>query len=391
MRKNCDEQNAIRDKTALTPCITRYNGLMHMQEFLQDKRHLFWALQLGGWSSWAITYYLGVRFWQSPPESYWIYLLIVSCVGMLITLLLRSLYHATWESGPALRGLAILAGSLAGGAAWMLIRSIVFMNFFFAASPEDPVGKEGFWAYFEGTTGAFMVILVWSALYFGIKYYLLAQEEQQRRLKATSMAHQAQLKMLRYQLNPHFLFNTLNAISTLMLDQNTGLANTMLTRLSRFLRYSLDNDPMQKVTVATEVEALKLYLDIEKVRFEERLQLYFDIDPPARSALMPSLLLQPLVENSIKYAVAVAIDGGSISVSALVTGDQLVLSVADDGPGLDNRPGQGGKSGGVGLKNCRERLREIYGKEQSFLLGTTEPHGLTVTVRIPLERESTPG
>lgn len=390
MRQKCDETNAIRDKTPLTSGITPYNGLMQIQEFLQDKRHLFWALQLGGWSSWAITYYLGVRFWQSPPDSYWIYLLIVSCVGMLITLLLRSLYHATWESGPVLRGLAILAGSFAGGAAWMLIRSIVFMNFFLEESSIDHAGKEGFWAYFEDTTGAFMVILVWSALYFGIKYYLLAQEEQQRRLKATAMAQQAQLKMLRYQLNPHFLFNTLNAISTLVLDQKTGPANTMLTRLSRFLRYSLDNDPMQKVTVATEVEALKLYLDIEKVRFEERLQLYFDIDPTARSALMPSLLLQPLVENSIKYAISVAIGGGSISVSALVAGDQLVLSVADDGPGLDHRPDKARKGGGVGLVNCRERLREIYGNRQSVRLGATRPHGLTVTIRIPLELESKP-
>ena len=363
---------------------------MQIQAFLQDKRHLFWTLQLGGWSCWAITSYLGVFVWRSPPEHYWTYLLLISAVGLGITLLLRALYHATWERGPALRGVAILAGSFAGGATWMGFRSVVFMNFFYDAAVEAYPDKEGFWSYFEGTTGAFMVMLVWSALYFGIKYYLLAQDEQQRRLKATAMAHQAQLKMLRYQLNPHFLFNTLNAISTLVLDHNAELANTMLTRLSRFLRYSLDNDPMQKVTVATEVEALKLYLDIEKVRFEERLQLFFDIDPPARPALMPSLLLQPLVENSIKYAISVAIGGGSIAVSARVAGDELVLTVADDGPGLDQRPGKPQQGGGVGLANCRERLREIYGKQQSFRLGKTEPHGLTITIRLPLELESTP-
>ena len=104
-------------------------------------------------------------------------------------------------------------------------------------------------AFFDGAISAWWVMLVWSGLYFGIKYYMLLQEERQRNLKVMSMAHEAQLKMLRYQLNPHFLFNTLNAISTLILDKDTELANTMVTRLSRFLRYSLDNDPMQKVTV----------------------------------------------------------------------------------------------------------------------------------------------
>jgi LytS/YehU family sensor histidine kinase len=163
----------------------------------------------------------------------------------------------------------------------------------------------------------------------------------------------------------------------------------MVTRLSRFLRYSLDNDPMQKVTVAEEVDALKLYLDIEKVRFDERLQLRFEVDPAARAALMPSLLLQPLVENAIKHAISRAINGGSISIRASVCGVRLLLSVADDGPGLDPH-GEGLSPGnGVGLVNCRERLKEIYGENQFFRLGTTEPHGLTISIGIPLELEAT--
>jgi LytS/YehU family sensor histidine kinase len=230
-------------------------------------------------------------------------------------------------------------------------------------------------------------MLVWSGLYFGVKYYLLLQEEKQRGLKMMSMAHEAQLKMLRYQLNPHFLFNTLNAISTLILDRETELANTMVTRLSRFLRYSLDNDPMQKVTVEEEIESLRLYLDIEKVRFDERLRLHFDIEQSAADAMMPSLLLQPLVENSIKYAIAQSIHGGSIAVEARVVDDDLVLTVADDGPGLDLRNGKAPKGGGVGITNTRERLREVYGAGQSLRLTSTEPHGLTITIRIPLEKQ----
>ncbi len=160
----------------------------------------------------------------------------------------------------------------------------------------------------------------------------------------------------------------------------------MVTRLSRFLRHTLDNDPMQKVTVAQEIEALRLYLDIEKVRFDERLQLRFDVEPEAETALMPSLLLQPLVENAIKYAIAQAVNGGTIAIGARVFGGDLLLVVADDGPGLNLNKGRPEEGGGVGLANCRERLRELYGKDQSFRLTTTEPHGLTINIRLPLER-----
>lgn len=363
---------------------------MQYQDILQNKRYLFWALQLAGWSGWAISFYLGVVLRDKPLENYGLYLATIAFIGMLLTLGLRWLYRTIWDKSITVRVVAILGGSYAAAVLWMLSRSTIFSNIY----PDQTksyaeMGEWTFLSYFAGASLAFWVMLVWSALYFGIKYYLMMQEERQRSLKAMNMAHEAQLKMLRYQLNPHFLFNTLNAISTLILDGNNKLANVMVTRLSRFLRYSLDNDPMLRVTVAEEVEALQLYLDIEKVRFEERLRLHFSISPEASDALMPSLLLQPLVENSIKYAIANAIAGGSIAVSADIIGGELELVVADDGPGLDLRNGRMPKGGGVGLANIRERLREVYGEKQSFRLGATEPHGLTITIRIPLEHATT--
>jgi LytS/YehU family sensor histidine kinase len=200
------------------------------------------------------------------------------------------------------------------------------------------------------------------------------------------MAHEAQLKMLRYQLNPHFLFNTLNAISTLVLEQHTDLANRMLTRLSSFLRYSLDNDPMQKVTLKQELAALQLYLDIEKVRFEERLSLEVDVSSEAQEAMIPSLLLQPLVENAIKYGIARAEEGGHLRIAAQVLAGDLLLELADDGPGVELVNGQIPGSTGVGLRNTRERLLELYGSQHSFRLSQTRPHGLTISIRIPFER-----
>jgi sensor histidine kinase YesM len=143
---------------------------------------------------------------------------------------------------------------------------------------------------------------------------------------------------------------------------------------------------------------VKLYLDIEKVRFDERLQLQFEIEEAAKPALIPSLLLQPLAENAIKYAIAQSIKGGTIKIAARVFAGELLLEVSDDGPGVDSFNGKGAGNGngrpparrGVGIANTRERLQELYGNNQSFRLAKTDPHGVTIHIRIPLELESSP-
>ena len=144
------------------------------------------------------------------------------------------------------------------------------------------------------------LLLAWSALYYMINFFLQIEEQNDQMIQLENQATSAQLAMLRYQLNPHFLFNTLNSISTLVLLKQTEPANAMLSRLSSFLRYTLVNEPTGRVTVAQEVETLKLYLEIERMRFEERLRTHFQIEAAAEKALLPSLLLQPLVENAIK-------------------------------------------------------------------------------------------
>ena len=146
--------------------------------------------------------------------------------------------------------------------------------------------------------------------------------------------------MLRYQLNPHFLFNTLNSISTLVLLKQTERANAMLARLSSFLRYTLANEPTAKVTLAQEVETLKLYLEIEKMRFEDRLRPHFKIESETIGARLPSLLLQPLIENAIKYAVTPAENGADIWMTAMREGQAVRIEVADNGDGDGRRIGR---------------------------------------------------
>src|SRR6478609_3413532 len=237
--------------------------------------------------------------------------------------------------------------------------------------------------FFSNATQSSYILLCWTGIYFGIKYYELVQQEREKTLRAIALAQEAQLKMLRYQLNPHFLFNTLNAISTLILDNENRTANQTVMRLSEFLRYTLDQDPMKKVTLRQEVEAMNLYLTTERLRFGERLRLEFAIEERALEALVPSLLLQPLIENAVKYAISPSEKGGMIRVEGRARGSMLELMVSDDGPGLHSgaAPGAGR---GVGLRNIRERLSVLYEDRHRFAALDNKP-GLRIELGLPLE------
>jgi LytS/YehU family sensor histidine kinase len=234
----------------------------------------------------------------------------------------------------------------------------------------------------------FAVLGAWTGLYYGINYYLMLAEQTERMANVAAQANSAQLEMLRYQLNPHFLFNTLNSISTLVLLKQTERANAMLSRLASFLRYSLVGEREGLATIAQEAEALKLYLDIERTRFESRLRTRFDIAPDVMEARLPSLLLQPIVENAIKYAVTPSEEGADILIDARRIGDRLVLTVADTGPGLNGGavpPNSGVSSTQVGLANIRDRLVQAYGADHRFELADNSPHGLIVLIEIPYQ------
>src|SRR6202007_1491654 len=249
----------------------------------------------------------------------------------------------------------------------------------------DWQGKEIF-ELFGGALSTAYLLLCWSGLYFGIQVYESKRQQEKAMLKAVALAQEAQLKMLRYQLNPHFLFNTLNAISTLILDNQNRKANHAVTRLSEFLRYTLDQDPMKKVTLRQEIEALDLYLGPERLRFGERLRLEYAIEEAALDALVPSLLLQPLLENSLKYAVSAREQGGVVRIEGRIREGLLELAVIDDGPGL--REGAASAAGnerrGVGLRNTRDRLAVLYGENCRFVVLNSHP-GLRVDMALPLE------
>ena len=354
---------------------------------LAPRTRQFWIVQLIGWALWVSLLVLRDLI-AVPPE----YIFprasvfgVSAIAGGAVTFGLRFVYRLVWEQGLVIRFLVAWFGSLLAAAVWQPFRNFIALLpygeiFDFSnASAQD---------LFDGVLSiSFPLMLLWSALYFIFKYYLLLQEEKENSLRSQALAHQAQLLMLRYQLNPHFLFNTLNAISTLVLSNATTQANEMVTKLSKFLRYSLDHSPLDKVTLAHELETSRLYLDIEKVRFADRLKIEVDVDSEAQAAYVPTMILQPLIENSIKYAISKAIDGGLIRISSHKHNENLVLTVTDDGPGIEGERTKDALvlSKGVGISNIRNRLDEIYGGDYEFTFKDAQPSGLTVTVVIPYD------
>ncbi len=355
---------------------------MSLNRLLFDRKRFYWVLNLLGWGGYVTTAYIGALA-HEKPDSYIAVILATAVSGFLLTIPLRVIYHRLWTQTPLRLALGALLACYILALGWTWFENSLYWDWVKNGwKPPHWINR------FGGVMGSFYILLCWSGLYFGIKYYQQLQQQTEQTLKATAAAHQAQLKMLRYQLNPHFLFNTLNAISTLILDRNNETANLAVTRLSDFLRYSLDNDPMKRVSLRQELEALDLYLEIEKVRFGERLTVQREIEASALDALVPSLILQPLIENAIKYAVSPREEGGSIKISAKAHHGALLFTIADDGPGLSNGKKTQAKSSGVGLKNTRERLKQLYGDDQAFTLAPNDPNGLVITINIPFETHS---
>ena len=353
---------------------------MNLDRIVRDRNRLFWILNLSGWTGYALAAWLGALA-HEKPEAYVAVIFASSIVGLAITIFMRLIYRELWSRSLWTLAAGVLVASYLLGFVWLFLHDIMYWDWV-----KDGYRPENLMGYLGGILGRFYILLCWSGLYFGIKYYLQLQEQTQQTLKATSAAHQAQLKMLRYQLNPHFLFNTLNAISTLILDNKNETANQAVSRLSDFLRYTLDNDPMSRVTLGSEMAAIDLYLEIEKVRFGDRLVVEKSIEAGAQDALVPSLILQPLIENAIKYAITPSEEGGTLRISARVQHGTLVLQLADTGPGLGNG-NNGQKSSGVGIRNTRERLQQLYGDNQAFTLAPNEPTGLRITINIPYETD----
>jgi signal transduction histidine kinase len=234
------------------------------------------------------------------------------------------------------------------------------------------VNTIAFWTWF---------FLAWAGLYLALMYSFDVQDEQRRSAELRDQAHVAQLRALHSQINPHFLFNSLNSVSALILDRNSDKAEEMVGKLARFLRLGLSADPTRKIPLELELELQRSYLDIEQLRYPD-LSVAVDLPDSLKGALVPSLILQPIVENAVKYGVAGAPPPASITIGASEAGGTLQLQVVDSGMG-SSKPSAGG---GIGLTNVEQRLSLLYGEGRSSLVAAREPDGrFRVSVSLPLE------
>lgn len=343
-------------------------------------RRLAIAVILGFWLTYFVTL-TAARLAMVAQES-WLQILprgIMAAFAIIASFGILALLRRARGKDPARRVLTAAGLALAGCMVHTALNTVLFAQFIPTTSgwprlvAEYPVALLSFlWQYL-----AIAVILL--ALTYGED--LTEREERIAALQA--QAHAAQLSALRYQLNPHFLFNTLNSVASLIASQRTAEAEAMVVSLSDFMRSTLQMDSGKEITLGQEIQLQSLYLEIERTRFPNRLILAIDVPSETTDALVPNLITQPLIENAIKYGVARSQAPVRLEVIARADGDMLLLEIRNDAGDADAPPPGGTRTG---LRNIADRLLLHYGDAASLVTGPLADGGYAATIRLPLRR-----
>jgi two-component system, LytTR family, sensor kinase len=327
---------------------------------LPDRIPLFWILQTVGFCGYAIDRWIQGSQWFFPVGLGYI------VAAFALTLCLRPIYHRVWEQSPSVWKIGLVAFfcSILTADLWLLISMAIFRRLNWMEPTTLPL-PQYLIQTFKGTLTHHkpFLFLSWSVLYFGIKYWQQSQQEQQQALRAAALAKEIELQLLRYQLNPHFLFNTLNSVSALV-RENPARAEKMIGELSEFLRHSLANGKTGAAPLSDELEAVRNYLDIEKIRFEDKLIVTFNIELKAGEFHVPNMLIHPLVENAVKYGMQTSQMPLRIEINARVADGTLRLEVVNTGRWIEDSAN--GRGTNVGIANVRRRLRQAFPEHHNF-------------------------
>jgi signal transduction histidine kinase len=351
-----------------------------------------WATSYGIWIFIAFMtacsmHRLNLLFWKMPG-GFWDSLKLPLVNNLIyatlspVVLLLALRYpidRATWK----FRVPMYVGGAVTFAVCHAALRMLVYPVIDSMTKQAFPVGWSLFMRLFlyNLPDDCFSVFLAVVVIAHAMYHYKESRSRELRASQLETRLAQAQLRALKSQLQPHFLFNTLHSISALMLT-NVSAADAMLARLSELLRLSLDNNSVQETTLNREVQFVEGYLEIERMRFGDRLQVRCDVDPDTLDAQVPHLLLQPLVENAIRHGASRRAAGGEVWIVTTRRDDDLVIEVGDNGPGFSPHREGAGKHG-VGLNATRERLRVFYGDRQSLDIHSAPDRGTIVRVKIP--------
>lgn len=330
---------------------------------LKDKLPSFWTIQLIGWTVYFVVIYITFLSIAAPENFLNLFYLkgFRAFTGFFLTsFFLRPLYRRFgnrlsigWLILPVLICASVFGYAWTGIEFYYayLTNPVLNLNNYLARSPRIALDYA-------------MTLTAWSAFYLGVKNWLAWQKERENALASSALANKAQLEMLRYQLNPHFLFNALNSIRA-SVDEDSTRAKHMITQLSEFLRFSLLYESEKRIPLGEELEAVRNYLAIEQIRFEEKLSVEFDVEKEAENFKVPGFLLNPLVENAVKHGLQTSAKPLQIKISAKVSDNKLILGVSNSGKLENSSNGNGTK---IGLKNVRERLDKLFGANGKFEL-----------------------
>lgn len=328
---------------------------------LKKKLPSFWTIQLTGWIVYFVAIYITFLTVAQPGNFLNLFFLkgFRALTGFFLTSVFLRFIYRRFENRLSIGSLILLVlfCTVIFGAAWTAIEAGYIFSTNAAFNTTNYLARSPRIALDYA-----MTLAAWSAFYLGVKNWRLWQKERENALAAAALANKAQLEMLRYQLNPHFLFNALNSIRA-SVDEDAVRAKQMITQLSEFLRYSLLGESEKKIALREELEAVKNYLAIEKIRFEDKLEVAFAIEKRAEDFEVPSFLLNPLVENAVKHGLTTSAKPLKINISAEVDGKKLILEVSNSGKLNGASNGSGTK---IGLKNVRERLEKLFGARGSF-------------------------
>jgi len=365
------------------------------QAELNDRQ--YWLFQFAGWTALAVFSVLSLNIWYTPGEfAPLVHSALQSVAGIIISHPLRYVARRTWTRKISTRAIVNVLAVLIAAGLWTVWR---VSSFTWLTGEVIEFSDWGGWINLS-----VIVFVAWSVSYHALKYYRLsiqqrqlaaeaqtlalkaqaeAQHENLKRLEAEKLFQESQLRMLKYQLNPHFFLNALNSVSALVQRGKAADATEMLARIGDFLRVSLDDDGDLFHSLEEEIDAIETYLGIEKIRFGDRLATEFDVDAATKNTKLPVLLLQPLFENAIKHAVSKRTSRTTLSFSATQDANGVTLVLTDDGPGLTDAEEEALASNqSIGLANVRNRLNSTFGDNASFRYGKGTKGGFEVSIRI---------
>jgi two-component system sensor histidine kinase AlgZ len=342
----------------------------------------FWPLQLMGWALYiGINVLCSLPWWRRIDYDAFRSAFLLS--SLLSSFPMYWLCHLLWKHKVGIR-ISALVCMVSAFPLGMLCAASSFVAALYFSRVRPPFK----WVdIITATPSGWFALMAWVAFYFGIKHYLSLEEKHRQLVATEKFAKEAHLRGLRYQLQPHFLFNTMNAISTLVLNDQPHAATEMIGKLAHLLRSTLDAPDIHQIPLSEELAVTEEYLAIEAVRFGDRLAVHWDIDSNLADTLVPRLILQPLVENAVRHGIARRPQGGFILVKTQRKGKHLAVLVENQPPEdsaavlLDGAV----RTSGVGLQNVRQRLEEMYGSESTMHTATNARGNYEVFFTLPLD------